>query len=466
MSKQNIRVGDMFNEIPLSLFQYRVCSLCFLICLLDGFDLTVISVALPKISEHLHCTSYSLGIALGAGQLGPLVGALVLGTLADRWGRKWMLFFCTVLFGFFTLATLTITSAEALAIYRFLVGIGLGGAIPNSLAISSEYAPKRSRAFIVATMYTGMPTGAMMGGLLAAYFIPQYGWQSLFMIGGLAPFVLSFFIAFLLPESLEFLVSRNSAKDNARIRHIVKKINQSIPNDTSIEFISTEDVSSGTPIKRLFTEGRATTTLLLWIIGTGALYLLWVLNTWAPTLLKNSGATVQQYSIGFAFLSLGAIISSLFIGRTIDRYNPFRVLQIGFILAATSLVAFGIGAENGSFMLITVLSVICGLFIYGSQTGTLTVAALAYPADIRGTAIGWAYAVAKTGAMLAPVIGGYLLDMHWSISEICGANAIVGIFTAGALVLLQKNVETQDRKREEIRVHESIYVDKRSPASH
>jgi len=440
VTKKSIRIGDIFNDIPISIFQYRICTLCFLICFLDGFDLTIISVTLPKIADQLGSSASALGIALGAGQFGPLVGAIVLGTLSDRLGRKWMLFFCTLLFGFFTLITITITNPEQLGIYRFLAGIGLGGAIPNALAISSEYAPKRARAFIVATMYAGMPTGAMAGGLLAAYFIPHFGWQSLFMIGGWAPFALGLLIAFLLPESIEFLASRNRQKDKAKVLHIFRKITGEQADDESIEILNTEKSAPGAPIKRLFTEGRAITTLLLWAICSGALYLLWVINTWAPTLLKNTGASVQQYSIAFAFLSLGAIISSLLIGRTIDRHNPFRVLQFGFVLAAGSLVTFGLGAETGSFTLIAVLSVVCGIFIYGSQTGTLTVAALSYPADIRGTAIGWTYAVAKTGAMLAPVLGGYLLDLHWSISKICSANAVVGVLTAGALIFLQKNV--------------------------
>lgn len=436
----------MFNDLPLSFFQYRICALCFLICFLDGFDLTIISVALPKIADHLNSSASSLGIALGAGQFGPLVGAIILGSLSDKFGRKWMLFLCALLFGFFTLITVTITSPEQLGLYRFLAGVGLGGAIPNALAISSEYAPQRSRAFIVATMYAGMPTGAMAGGILAASLIPSFGWQSLFYAGGYAPFALGIFIAFFLPESLEFLISRNKNKDMSRVRKIVHKINHSIAADSSVEFANTDDAAPGTPIKRLFTEGRCVTTLLLWAICSGALYLLWVINTWAPTLLKNTGATVEEYSIAFSFLSFGAIISSLFIGRTIDRHNPFRVLQIGFVLAAISLVTFGIGAETGSFALISILSVVCGVFIYGSQTGTLTIAALSYPASIRGTAIGWTYAVAKTGAMAAPIIGGYLLDLQWSISKICGANAIVGILTAGALIVLQKNVRRKHQK--------------------
>jgi MFS transporter, AAHS family, 4-hydroxybenzoate transporter len=440
MTSKTITVGEIFDDISITPYQYRVGILCVLVTFLDGFDLTVIGVALPNIAEYLNTSPSSLGFALAAGQFGPLVGAIFLGMLADRFGRKWMLFFSALVFGTFTLLTPFITTVEQLGVYRFLAGIGLGGAIPNALAIASEYAPKRARSFIVSTMYAGMPAGAMTGGLLAAYCIPHFGWQSLFFIGGLAPIILSVFIAVALPESLEFLISRNKGKDKKRVHRIIATIAPKVAAIENVRFINTEKAIAGAPVKRLFTEGRAVTTLLLWVICSAALYMLWILNTWAPTLLRNSGATVQQYSLAYSFLCFGAVISSLFIGRTMDRYNPFRILQFGFVAATLSLVAFGVGASSGSFLVIAILSVVCGICINGSQTGTLAVATLSYPADIRGTAIGWTYAVAKIGAMLAPLVGGVLLSKNWSVSQICSLNALVGIFTAGMLLILQKKV--------------------------
>lgn len=453
MTDRTVRIGDIFKDIPFTLFQYRVCILCFLVCFLDGFDLTIIGVTLPKIAEYLQSSHEALGFALGAGQFGPLVGAVFLGMLADRFGRKWMLFLSAVIFGVFTVLTPTATDAEQLGIYRFLTGIGLGGAIPNGLAIASEYAPAKARAFIVASMYAGMPAGAMSGGLLAAYVIPHFGWQHMFYLGGWAPLLLSLVIALWLPESLEFLALRNRDQDQERIRHIVLQISPGIEADPPVRFINTEKILPGVPMKHLFADGRAVTTLLLWVACSGALYLLWVLNTWSPTLLKNSGATVQQYSIAYSLLCFGAMISSFFIGWAMDRLNPFRVLQVGFVLAAFSLVAFGIGASSESFATIAFLSVVCGIFINGSQTGTLAVATLSYPADIRATAIGWAYAIAKIGAMLAPVVGGYMLARDWSVSRICTTNALMGFFTAIILVLLQRQVGKRARVREKQQLH-------------
>ncbi len=448
MADKIVSIDKVFDDSRFTLYQVQVCSLCFLVTFLDGFDLTVVGVALPKIADFLRSEPSALGLALSAGQFGPLLGAVVLGMLADRWGRKWMLFISAVIFGVFTFMTAFISSVGELALVRFLAGIGLGGAVPNALTFGSEYSPRRARSGIVATMYAGMPAGAMVGGLSAAYLIPHFGWQSLFLVGGCAPVLVGVMVALALPESLEFLARRNGERDRTRVRKIISRIAPALANDAGVQFVSTEKKVSGVPVKHLFTEGRALTTVLLWTICTGALYLLWILNTWSPTLLRNSGATVQQYSLAYAYLCFGAVVSSIFIGRSMDKFNPFRVLQVGFTLASMSLVAFGIGASSGSFAVIAIFSVVCGICINGSQTGTLAVATVSYPSAIRGTGVGWAYAIAKIGAMLAPVTGGLLLSRNWSVSQLCGANALVGLFTAGVLIVLQRHVASGSLKRD------------------
>ncbi|MFH1117000.1 MAG: MFS transporter, partial [Pseudomonadota bacterium] len=146
MASRSLTVAEFLDNSAFTPYQMWVCLLCVLVTVLDGFDLTVIGVALPKIAEHLKSEPKALGLAVGAGQFGPLVGAAILGMLADRWGRKMMLIISALLFGGFTLLTAYITSVEQLAVCRFLAGIGLGGAIPNALAYGSEYSPSRNRA--------------------------------------------------------------------------------------------------------------------------------------------------------------------------------------------------------------------------------------------------------------------------------------------------------------------------------
>ena len=434
MANKTTSVSEVFDASRFTAYQYLVCSLCFLVVLFDGFDLTVAGVALPKIADFLHAKPSALGLALSAGQFGPVIGAIIFGTLADRFGRKWMLLISGFVFAVFTGMTVTITSVEHLALYRFLAGLGLGGAVPNALAFGSEYAPARARATLITTMYAGVPAGAMIGGLSAAWLVPHLGWQSLFVLGGAVPIIICIVMALFLPESLEFMVRRG--KDKTRIRKIVSRISPALGKDEEVQFVSRGKKLPGVPVKHLFMEGRALTTIVWWVICVLATYLVWILVSWATTLLRNSGASVEQYSLGYAAIMLGNIVAAVFIGRLMDKANPFRVLQVGFVLAFVALTIFGLTAGSHSLLVIVTTSFVCGLFINGAQAGALAAATIAYPPAIRGTGIGWAYAVAKMGGVGAPAVGGLLLSMHWGVSKICFWQGMIGLFIAALLVAL------------------------------
>jgi AAHS family 4-hydroxybenzoate transporter-like MFS transporter len=240
-----------------------------------------------------------------------------------------------------------------------------------------------------------------------------------------------------LPESLEFLASKGS--NQQKIRKVVTRVAPAIGRDQDYRFTLSEVKLPGVPAKHLFTGGRALTTILLWIAMAGGLYLLYVLVSWAPTLLHKSGATVVQYSIAFAALNFGAAIGFFLVGRLMDMGNPFRILQIAYILSFLSLVVFGMLA-GGLLLTVAAISVICGFFVNGSSAGLLAVATVSYPADIRGTAVGWAYAVAKFGGMLAPVVGGFLLTLGWTVRSICGVNALVALLVALLVLILGARV--------------------------
>jgi AAHS family 4-hydroxybenzoate transporter-like MFS transporter len=432
VTSRAVSISDVVDAGRFTAYQYLVCGLCFLIVLFDGFDLTVAGVALPKIADYLHAKPSALGLAFGASQFGPVIGAIVFGTLADRWGRKWMLLTSGLIFAFFTGMIVTITSVEQLALYRFLAGLGLGGAVPNALTFGSEYAPARLRATLITTMYTGIPAGAMIGGLSAAWLIPHLGWRSLFVLGGGVPVIICIVIAFLLPESLEFMVRHD--KDKARIRRIVSRISPALAGDKEVQFVSGGKKLSGVPVKHLFTEGRGLTTMVWWVICIAATYMVWILIAWAPTLLRNSGATVQQYSLAHAGISFGNIVAAIFIGRLMDKVNSFRVLQVGFVLSFMALTSFGLVADSHSLLQIITMSIVCGVCINGAQAGVMAAATSAYPPAIRGTGIGWAYAIAKMGGVVAPAVGGILLSLKWSVAAICFWQATVGLFIT--LILL------------------------------
>lgn len=457
MEGKTVNVAELFDNTPFTPYQVWACSLCFCVLLLDGFDLTVIGVALPKIAEHLHSSPGALGLAIGAGQIGPLVGAIVFGMLADRWGRKWMLFISSLIFGVFTWLTAYIgvfewlnaylTSVEQLAAYRFLGGLGLGGAIPNALAFGCEYAPTRLRASLTTTMYAGMAVGGVVGGLSAAYLLPKYGWQSLFFVGGAAPVVIGLLVALFLPESLVFLVKQGA--DTARVRKIVSKIAPALANDKAVVFSSTGKKLPGVPIKHLFSDGRAFTTVMLWVLFFFSFYLIWILLSWAPTLLRKSGATVQQYSLAFACINIGSAVATITIGRLMDKFNPFRMLKAAFVLTFVMFAVFGLLADN-PFIVIAIVSTVTGFFAFGGNSGVMALGTISYPLDIRTTGLGSAYAVGKIGSMLAPAVGGMLLSLNWSVSQICITNGLAALLVFAAIVILQRHVAAAGAGRDEI----------------
>ncbi|HVN97544.1 MAG TPA: MFS transporter [Syntrophorhabdaceae bacterium] len=441
MASKEIAVGKVFDSISkTSSYQIWVCFLCFLVTTLDGFDLIMIGVATPKIVEFLHITMQAFGLAMGLVIFGPLLGALVFGMPADRIGRKWMLIASALVFGAATLLTAFITNVGQLAVLRFFTGLGAGGAIPTALAFGSEYAPTRLRKTFVAAMYAGMPVGGTLGGLVAAYCIPHYGWQSLFIFGGAVPVVVAVMAMVFLPESLEFLAIKGT--NDERIRKTFAKVAPAIAADKEYHFLPSEKKLPGVPIKHLFMEGRASVTILFWLILLGSLYILSLVVAWAPSLLHKSGASVVQYSIAFACFNFGSVVATFIIGRMMDKSNPFRLLEVLFVCSFFSLVIFGIFSRS-SFATVTATSILCGLFVAGAFSGLLALVTVSYPPYMRGTAVSWAYALARIGSVLANVIGGYLITVGWSVTRICSTNAVVGLIVALLIIFLQKRLAAQ-----------------------
>jgi len=443
MAARSVCVTDVFDKSPITSFHIKVYTLCLLVIILDGFDLVVIGVTLPKIAQYLHASPTALGLAVGAGQMGPLIGAMMIGMLSDRWGRKKSLFISALIFGLFTMLTTTVGSVPQLALFRFLAGIGLGGAIPNALALGCEYAPSHRRAFITGMMWAGMPLGSVIAAFAAAWLLPHHGWQSLFWVGGIPPIVVGLMVAMFLPESLAFLVRQG--KDKLAIRKIISRISPAMAGEQETEFYSNEKKLSGVPVKHLFTEGRAFTTIAVWMLFFLSFYLLWVMLSWTPTLLRNAGASIRQYSVAYAFLNLGSLIASLIIGRLMDKFDVYHVLEIWFVLAFITVSIFGLGSHN-PFMVVAILAGITGLFVNGGNTGLMALGTISYPTSIRGSGIGWAYGVGKVGSMLGPVVGGVLLAHSWSVGRICVVNGLSGLLIAAIVVILSRHAAAARRK--------------------
>lgn len=411
---KTINVTELIDLRPITELQIRVTILCALTIFLDGIDTIVIGLVAPSLAAAMGAHVSSFGPVFGIGQAGVLIGVLVFGPLGDRLGRKRLVVGCALLFAVFTFLTARANSFEALLIFRFFNGLGLGGVAPNAVALTSEFAPKRLRAAFVSLQWAALPLGGVAIGLMSSFLITRLGWQSLFYIGAAVPMLLVVVLIFALPESVSFLLARGL--DPQSVRHIVGKIAPEIPQAADDRYVVNEEKLPGAPMWHLFTEGRAPLTLLLWVPFFTSFMILIFVTSWIPTLLRAGGLSLAQAGFAIALNSLGSFIGSAAIGRLMDRYGAYGALIPVFILA--SITAGLLGFSTASFATAAVVISLSGLFAGASQTGVIALAAVVYPVAIRSTGVGWAMAMGRLGAVVGPLLGGLFLGWHWRVEPI------------------------------------------------
>src|SRR6476661_9867285 len=243
-----IDVTDAIEQAPFGRLQILIVALCAWVALLDGFDTQAIAYVAPVIAEQWHIEMAGFGPIFGAGLAGLTVGAFILSPAADRFGRKKIILLSVLLFGIFAVITSRATTLNELLIYRFLTGLGLGGAMPNIIALTSEYAPKRMRAVLIAVMFCGFPLGSTVGGVVSAPLISSFGWQSVFVVGGILPLLTLVALVIWLPESIRYLVARGVADE--RIARLLMRLNPTIPQHAGSRYVIHGPSAVGFPVTK------------------------------------------------------------------------------------------------------------------------------------------------------------------------------------------------------------------------
>lgn len=433
MNTKEISVDALIDQRGISPLARRLLLVCGLVVLVDGFDVQAIGFAASAMSGELGIPLQQFGTIFSAGLFGAMLGALLLGPLADRFGRKPMLLASVGVFAVFTLLTVFSTSISGLLIARFLAGVGLGGAIPNVISLGAEYVPRNKRGMAIGMLYAGFPVGGMVGGFTAAKLIPLYGWQSIFVIGSITPLVLAGVIVFMVPESWQFLLS--SQRRNDRLRKIVHLIAPDISRDMT--FVANEPALKGAAVKSLFTEGRARITFLLWVPFFMILLLLIVMVLWTPSLLGKAGISWKQAAIITALINLGSAVGMALIGYLIDKVGHKIVLPVVIVLGAACVAS--IGMVHQSPMLLAFFAVAGGFFVASAATGLLILAALLYPASIRATGVGWAYGIGRMGQVVGPIAAGSLLAAGFSVTQIFLFALVPAAFSIVAILMLSRH---------------------------
>lgn len=397
----------------ISAHQLGIFLLCGICLVIDGFDVQAMGYVAPAIIQGWKLPNAQMASVFSAALVGVLIGAFLCAMLADRYGRRPVLIGATVFFAALTLLTAQASSVAELRWIRLIAGIGLGGIMPNAIALCGEFSPKKSRVLVMMLVGNGFTAGAALGGFVTAWLIPRYGWQSVFYFGGIVPLIIATLMLLKLPESPQFLALKGRPVSPA----------------------------ARVPLTQLFEDGRAQGTALLWTANFMNLLNLYFLSSWLPTVVRDAGySNVTGVYVGTA-LQLGGTLGSILLGWLVNRYGFTVVLAPCFALAACN-IAF-IGMPWLSLVMLFLVVFIAGAGVMGGQVGINALSATYYPTQLRSTGIGAGLGVGRLGAIVGPLIGGQLMAWRWNTRALFLTASVPALISA--LVMLAMRTERFER---------------------
>ena len=435
MDRSVFDVTRLVDEQRVGAFTIRLVILSFVVMLTDGYDLLAASYGAPALIASWHVPPSELGPMFSASPFGMVVGAPFLGWLGDRFGRRRAIILGAVLYGGFALLCANATSITELIVLRFITGIGLGGMLPNITALNAEFAPKRLRATLIVLMFSGVAAGSTLPALAVAA-LPGYGWQDLYVIGGIVPLALAVVLAIWLPESIKFLTLKNPKDAQSRIEQIVRKVRPDLTIPPGTVFISSEVRSTSAPVAQLFQGGLLLITPLLWSLFVINLLVNYFLYSWMPILFRAEGFSSSQAAMTTACYYVGGVGGGVIVSRFIDKRGLVPVTL--FFLAGCVCIA-SIGIPGLSPIAVGGFVFLSGFCVLGVQLGLNAAAGLIYPTRIRATGAGWAFGIGRFGGIAGPMLGAWLISMKLPTSKLFLAPAVplaIGALVCFALVQL------------------------------
>lgn len=439
---RQIDVHKLADEARLNRFHIGVLFWCAIIIICDGYDLAVAGIALPSIMKEMGVTAQNAGFMVSSALFGMMFGAIGLGTVADKIGRRKTIAICIGLFSVFTAAAGFASSPYTFSAFRFLAGLGIGGVMPNVVAHMTEYSPKKIRSTMVTLMFSGYAVGGVLAALMGKGMLEAYGWSSVFIAAGVPVLLIPFILKYV-PESMPFLV-KNKRFDE--LKGIVARIEPGYRAGVQDQFaLPQRDKAEGAPIAKLFQDGRGFSTAMFWVAFFMCLFMVYALSSWLTKLMASAGFSLGSALAFVLVLNLGGVVGAIGGGWLADRFPIKHVLVGMYALAAVSISLLGYKVPVEALYLLVGLA---GASTIGTQIVTYAYAGQFYPMPMRSTGIGWASGVGRSGAILAPIVIGTLVGMALPLEQNFLAIAIPAVIAALAVSLIknERSASWRDKK--------------------
>jgi MFS transporter, AAHS family, 4-hydroxybenzoate transporter len=417
----------------ISRFQWLIFAMSFGIILLDGFDTGAIGFIAPSLLTEWDLQRAALAPVLSAALLGIAFGAFLTGPIADRFGRRGPLIVSTLLFGLAACGSAFARDLTELTILRFLTGVGLGAALPNAVTMVSEFSPEARRSTLTNLMNCAFPLGTALGGFVAAWLIPHFGWRSVLMAGGVAPLLLSVWLYVMMPESVRFMVAKGYPSDKIRamLKHVAPT---SLGGEAAAPILPASTPSQRGGVRVVLSREHFVGTSMLWIAFFMGLLIIYGVVNWMPVLLRSAGLEPAQatlISTLFPLGGFGAIVS----GILMDRFNATRVIAIGYALTAVCIYLVGQTIGNVGLLIVTVFT--AGILMNTTQASMPTLAAGYYPTAGRSTGVAWMLGIGRFGGIAGSFLIAALTSLNLSFATIFSLLAIAGAISCAALLVMQ-----------------------------
>lgn len=424
---------NVINRNSMTGLQYATIVICFVMNMLDGMDVMVISYTAPAIAKAWGTSPEALGIVFSSGLVGMTFGAILLAPYADKIGRKSMILLSAVLMGSTIFLTSFATSISYLLLCRFISGLGIGSMLASTASLTAEYTPNKTKDFWVSLVISGYPVGAVLSGLVAAKIIPLHGWQSMFQVAGYATLVAIPLIYFFLSESLSFYLKAQPKYALGKINQILKKMSI----DTLSELPNKPSEQHSKSLRSLMTPTYKIPTIQLWVALFLAFATLYFLTSWIPKLASNAGLSIELAIYSGTVFNVGAFIGIVTQGYFSSKFGLKKTIGIFLILTAVLMAVFQFFIGSDAILFILGL---LGFGIQGGFVGLYAVAARMYPTEFRTTGVGWSIGIGRLGGIIGPALGGILIGMGLSMSTNFLIYAIPTVF-AGIMTLYLSSKE-------------------------